>query len=363
MNNDMRKVLIEKLGEEYFALSNDNEIPALAQNKPRFITIYVLRETIAPLINRSDDPESTVSQIIKGPKYGQKEIVEIPARKFKSKEKLMGLKLCRAFGLVDAHYEYNSVSKKEFLDNPNSVIFGDSVVEGGEAGQAMLPSKVFYSSSYSIRNKETITKKLTHNALSESGTMWDRRKTELRSSLFNTEYICPGSFFPSFITLYNPTPESLIHILLCLKERTYGAQTSITGPNVKNNIVAIYSGKSELPITSFTITNIFGETILDSLDEGYAESSKIKNKLNEVVLEAIMKCKPSHVIHGEEMETTLDKIFNSEQSDLESVYQKLKEDTHELIKFSGILEQQKKVKGKKPRKEEAEEPLSEEGEE
>jgi CRISPR-associated protein Csc2 len=335
MSEKIREYIYSKFGEEWFAKEEEEGIPAMAQNKRRVVSIYVMRETIAPMIDRSDDPESSVSFVMQLNAEQEKEVIEIPARKFKSKEKLMGLKLCRAFNVVDPQYEYNSVRSIAYLANPNSVIFGDSVVEGGEAGQAMLPSRVLYSSSYSIRGRSEITKQLTHNSLSEAGTMWDRAKGENRTSLFNSEYIIPGTFFPSFITMINPTPESLVHMLLCLKERSYGAQTSITGPNIKNNVVAIYAGEEELPVTSFTVSKSFGL----KWDQ---DPEKFKDSINKFVIEAMTSEYSGKVVTGDNLKEFIDTIDKLSSSDLQAVYDKLKADSEDLVKYAKILPKDKK---------------------
>lgn len=344
--NDLNEKLLERLGKEFFALEAIDKVPVMAQNRARFVTICVMRETIGPVIDRSDDPECSITQTITDKNGEEREVVEIPARKFKSKEKLMGLKLCRAFNVVSTDYEYNHVVSPSYLDNPNSVIFGDSVVEGGDAGQAMLPSKVFYSSSYSIRSRALITKKLTHNALSEEGTMWDRREGKNRQSLFNTEYITPGVFFPSFITLSNPTPEALIHVILSLKQMSYGAQTAITGPNIKNTLVAIYSGRMELPITSYTISKNFDLELLKKYQDVTEDSDMFRESINSTVLKAINEEKPDHILFGAELQQILARTYSLSYAELMEVYSSLKEQSIDLIKFSKIIKEKKPVKEK-----------------
>ncbi len=339
MSDNIREYIYSKFGEKYFATKEENGVPPMAQNGRKFVTIYVLRETIAPLIDRSDDPETSISFIMHLDDDNEKEIIEIPARKFKSKEKLMGLKLCRSFNVIDPKYEYNSVHSLSYLSNPNSVIFGDSVVEGGDAGQAMLPTRVLYSSSYSIRSRSEITKQLTHNSLSEEGTMWDREKGSNRTSLFNTEYIIPGSYFPSFITMLNPTPESLIHMLLCLKQRSYGAQTSITGPNVKNNVLAIVAGETELPITSYTISKSA------QLKENFSKNSEgFKNEINNLVYDTLRGERPDKLIIESELQEFLDRVDKLSNEELKSIYEKLKNDSIDLVRYAKILPEDKKKK-------------------
>lgn len=353
MIENIREYIYSKLGENCFA-KNEDGIPAFAQNRRRIITLYVLRETIGPMIDRSDDPESTITLVMQLDSGIEKEIVEIPARKFKSKEKLMGLKLCRMFNAINPQYEYNKVKEISYLGNPNSAIFGDSVVEGGDAGQAMLPSRVFYSSSYSIRSRPDITKQLTHNSLSEAGTMWDRSTGTNRSSLFNTEYILPGVFFPSFITIKNPTPESIIHLILSLSERSYGAQTSITGPNIKNNIVGIYCGEDELPITSYTVSR----DLQSELNDGLTNDS-LREMINEYVLNLMGKGERGRLLSKDDLNGFLGWIGHLSSSDLSEIYNSLKEDAIELIKYANIVkpkesERKNKAKGQIKKEEKSE---------
>lgn len=337
METKIREEILKLFGNEYFTTETVNGIPEFAQNGKRFVTLYVSRETVGPLIDRSDDPESTISHVMSVGDGTEKEVVEIPARKFKSKEKLMGLKICRSFGVVDPSYEYNGIREKAYLNNPNSVIFGDTVVEGGEAGQAMLPARVFYSSSYSITGKQVITKKLTHNALSEAGTMWDSYKGANRTSLFNTEYVVPGVVFPSFITMHNPTPEALVHMVLSLKERSYGAQTSITGPNVYNRIAAIYAGPEELPITSYTVSRDL--KVEESLPY---DTESFRNSVDDHVIAAMNTHSSGVSIYGQKLANFLSTIDSLGGDELSSVYKKLYDDAKSLIDYAGIIKKGKK---------------------
>lgn len=337
METKIREEILKLFGRDYFTTEPVNDIPEFAQNGKRFVTLYVSRETIGPLIDRSDDPESTISHVMSAEDGTEKEVVEIPARKFKSKEKLMGLKICRSFGVVDASYEYNGIRDIQYLNNPNSVIFGDTVVEGGEAGQAMLPARVFYSSSYSITEKQRITKKLTHNALSEAGTMWDSNKGANRTSLFNTEYVVPGVVFPSFITMHNPTPEALVHLVLSLKERSYGAQTSITGPNVYNRIAAIYAGPQELPITSYTVSrDLKDEEGLPYDTEGF------RKYVDDHVIATMNSFSAGVNIHGQKLEDFVSLIDSLGGDDISDVYKKLAEDAKSLFNYAGFMKKGRK---------------------
>ncbi len=304
-------------------LESGELIPPLAQNNAKRIVIALVREVIGPFINRSDDPEETIYVTLSD----GRQVIEIPARKMKSKEKLLGLRMCRAFGVVHSDYEYNAIKSKDMLKNPNSVIFGDTVV-GGE--QAMLPSRVRYGSSYSIRERTDLTQKFTHNALSEARTMWDREKGRHRTSLFSTEYVKPGTFFSSFLVIDDPTPEAMLHLLTCLKETTYGAQTSITGPNMKNHIVAILACRNEPPVTSYTIADSLGgmsDISVESL------SSKIVESLRNY---------DGNLLTGEQLDDFLVNLRALDEEALGEAYNTMASDAEDIWKYAGFADKKSK---------------------
>ncbi|KCZ73506.1 CRISPR-associated protein Csc2 [Candidatus Methanoperedens nitroreducens] len=241
---EFRKKLYEFIPKKYFV---DN----LDENRIGVIKIALLRKTINPFIDRSTDSEETITFKMDD----KREVIEVPARKFKSKEKLLGLKISREFGVVDVSVRYNMIDDKSHLSNPNSIVFGDSVTKAGAAESVGLPSRAIYDWGYSIRDFEEITQKLQHNALSEEGTMYEGKTGELRQSLFRTRYVLPNTFIPFFISVDNLTPELFVHLLFTIMyEKRYGAQTTTDGANFNNDIIAIGFGDFEQPINSFIIS-------------------------------------------------------------------------------------------------------------
>ncbi len=234
--------VFETIEKSYF-------VDDLKKNTLGTIKIAILREVTGNLIIRSNYPDETITF-----KAGEnKDIVEIPARKLKSKEKLLGLKICREFGVVDKEFRYNVVKKKEQLGNPNSILFGDSVTESNDA--VGITSRAIYDWAYSIRDVDEITGTLQHNALSEGGTMWNEEEGKLRQSLFQVQYIKPGTLFPHFITVENLTPQLFLHLLSCvLFENRYGAQSTTLSSNMKNHILGFGLSKFEQPINSYSIS-------------------------------------------------------------------------------------------------------------
>lgn len=335
MRTRIEEVITKTINSKWFTTEakqseRGEAIPPLAQNNAKRIVVAVVREVIGPLIDRSEDPEETIGVVLPD----GRQVIELPARKMKSKEKLLGLRMARAFGTVPAGYEYNAIRTPEMLKNPNSVIFGDTVVDGNN--QAMFPARVKYSSSYSIRERSELTQKLTHNALSENRTMWDRTEGKHRTSLFSTDYVKPGTLFPSFIVLDDPTPEALMHLLLCLRETTYGAQTSITGPNIHNHIVALVATRMEPPVSSYTVavgsTDLVPNLTVDSLSERMiADLSKYSGD----------------ILSGQSLKSLLDGVNSTEQDVLEEAYGQLQKDAEEVWTYSGFGKKVKKgAKGK-----------------
>ncbi len=228
--------------EKYF-------VKSLKDNTIGQIKIAIVREVTNPLIIRSTDPEATITLRMSN----DTEVVEIPPRKLKSKEKLLGLQLCREFKAVDDSVRYNIIDGKEKLNNVNSALFGDTSTKSGDT--AGLASRVIYDWAYSIRDVTDITDKLQHNALGENGTMWNEAEGKQRQSLFLTEYVLPETYFPHFVTIDNASPELFLHLLFCiLNQHRYGAQTTTNASNMNNHIVAIGFDDFEKPINSYTIS-------------------------------------------------------------------------------------------------------------
>lgn len=264
---NFRKKMYEFVPEKYFV---DN----LNENKIGAIKVALLRKTINPFIDRSTDSEETITFKIDD----KREVIEVPARKFKSKEKLLGLKICREFEAVDSSVRYNMIEDKSHLSNPNSLVFGDSVTKAGAAESVGLPSRAIYDWGYSIRDFEEITQKLQHNALSEEGTMYEGKTGELRQSLFRTRYVLPNTFIPFFISVDNLTPELFVHLLFTIVyEKRYGAQTTTDGANFDNEIIAIGYSDFEQPVNSFIISKEWSSNAVTEQTVKEAINAKMNN--------------------------------------------------------------------------------------
>ncbi len=252
-----------KIEELYDFIEKKWFVTDLKENRLGHIKLAFVREIINPLIIRSTDAEATITLAI----IDNREIVEIPPRKLKSREKLLGLLLCREFNVIDNNVHYNSILDSNHLNNPNSILFGDSVTQSQDA--AALPSRAIYDWAYSLRDVKDVTDKLQHNSMSEDGTILKDKDfnpkqddgTKVASqALYQTEYVLPNTFFPHFITVDNISTELFVHLLLCvLNQYRYGAQTTTNANNMINHLVGIGFADFEKPINSYTISKNWNE--------------------------------------------------------------------------------------------------------
>lgn len=304
------KQLFDIIPEQYFV--ND-----LKENTLGTIKIAVLREVIGNAIIRSNYPDETITFKLSD----KKDVVEVPARKMKSREKLLGLKICRQFGVVDKDLRYNVIKKSEQLANPNSVLFGDSVTESGDS--VAITSRVIYDWAYSIRDISELTSTLQHNALSEDGTMNDEEKVDkLRRSLFQVQYVKPGTFLPHFMVVENVTPELFIHLLTCvIRQSRYFAQSTTNSPsNIQNHILGIGFSKFEHPINSYTIAKNWN-------DEEAVTLQSVTNNINNTMVEAY----GDHYKKGKDITEFISDLWK-EESVLKATYSKAQKDCTQFLK-------------------------------
>lgn len=248
-------------------LDKGEERPPLAQRDTRRLVLYLRRRTIGPMINRQDNDGDTIRANIGGIDH-----VRVPARKWKSAEKIRGLHICKAYDLVKPEYRYNEIANVDLLDNPVSVLFGDSVTKEKDSGA--IPSLVVYEQGLSVEPVVKATERLQHNALSDEGTMWDRTKGKFRESLFDTLYVREGVSFLQSITLDAPTPEGLAFVLMTLDANRYGAGKQVLGTNVRNEVVGILATSNEPPVTPYTVLEEAPGASADKATELYTQRAQ-----------------------------------------------------------------------------------------
>lgn len=254
-----RDTILSLVPSEHFIL-NDVDVrgekrPPLAQRDTRRIVLYLERRVIGPFINRQDMDTDTIRA-----EAGGIQRIRVPARKWKSVEKVRAVQICRAYGVISPDYLYNEVNATDLLANPASVVFGDSAAGSGDS--AGIPSLAIYEQGLSVQAAADSTERLTHNALSEAGTMMNvspEKKGEFRQSLYETTYIKEGTVFLQSITLEAPTPEALGLVLMVLDQTRYGAGKQVLGSNVQNTVLGLLATRNEPPVTAYTVLDALGE--------------------------------------------------------------------------------------------------------
>jgi len=163
-------------------------------------------------------------------------------RKQTAPERLTGRELLRRYGVIadgdkERQCEYNS---ENFCKHcPDCIHYGYAI---GDAGAEK--SKVLVDSAFSITRYDESHKSFTFNALYEHGTMTQAGQT--RTSFGEQDHVVPQVFFPSVVTLRDPTYEGLLYVLgNILRCDRYGAQETRTG-RVHNHVVAILFANGEI---------------------------------------------------------------------------------------------------------------------
>lgn len=222
----------------------------LKKNHGIYIKIGIVSETTGFLISRNNEATELTSENMCGD-----ERCLVPAQKWRAAERSYLLsELRKVNGIIPADYSRNMNKTKAPLKNPTSLLFGDSSIGSGDK-MGSIASRSFYDWAYSFEPSGEISTRLTHNTLSEDGTILHDTKGNTESNaIYNIPYIKPGVKFIRFISLENCSLELLqLQIIALLGTTRYGARTAILGDNVKNHIVSIGFSKGEKPISSYSV--------------------------------------------------------------------------------------------------------------
>lgn len=165
-------------------------------------------------------------------------------RKQSTPERLVGRELLRTYGFVKPEEcEYNV----EFgMDNPDCIIYGFAIGDSGSE-----KSKVVVDTAFSITAFDESHETFTLNAPFESGTMASKgekgsKPGEVTSRINQQDHIRPQVFFPSIVTLKDPTEASFLYVFNnILRTRHYGAQTTRTG-RVRNELLGVVFADGEI---------------------------------------------------------------------------------------------------------------------
>jgi CRISPR-associated protein Csc2 len=158
-------------------------------------------------------------------------------RKQSSPERLTGRELLRSYQIGDwEKCDYNVDFSKT---TPDCILYGFAIGDSGSE-----KSKVVVDTAYSITPFDDSHLNFTLNAPFENGTM--SRQGEVTSRINSQDHILPQVFFPSIVTLKDPTEAGFLYVLNnILRTRHYGAQTTRTG-RVRNELIGVIFADGEI---------------------------------------------------------------------------------------------------------------------
>lgn len=209
-------------------------IPKLPMGK--YAHIIMLRETNSFALFQTDG-ELNISRVSLGRK--QQDLttrIVLFKRKQSTPERLTGRELLRRYGLVE-NCKYNT---QDFCKRCADCIYYGFAI-GNEGSER---SKVLVDSAFSVTGYDMSHQQFTFNAPSENGTMSEDGK--MRTALGEQDYVVPQVYFPSVVTIKDPTEAEFIYVLNnILRTRRYGAQNTRTG-TVENMITGIVFADGEI---------------------------------------------------------------------------------------------------------------------
>lgn len=214
-----------------------SEIPAKPMGKyAHFLTIRVTESY--PLFQT--DGELNKARVRAGVDKANSETISRLAmfkRKQSTPERLTGRELLRHYKIGDWETcDYNVDFSKT---TPDCIIYGFAIGDSGSE-----KSKVVVDTAYSITPFDDSHLNFTLNAPFENGTM--SRQGEVTSRINSQDHILPQVFFPSIVTLKDPTEASFLYVFNnILRTRHYGAQTTRTG-RVRNQLVGVIFADGEI---------------------------------------------------------------------------------------------------------------------
>jgi CRISPR-associated protein Csc2 len=175
-------------------------------------------------------------------------------RKQSTPERLAGRELLRRYDLVSLSSVDEGKKKKaakgaDFGACDYNVSFcqrcADCILYGfaiGDSGSEK--SKVVVDSAFSLTPFDDSHIKLTLNAPFEDGTM--SREGDTTSRINSQDHVIPQTFFPSVVTLKDPTEAGFLYVLNnLLRTKHYGAQTTRTG-RMRNVILGVVFADGEI---------------------------------------------------------------------------------------------------------------------
>ena len=304
----------------------------------KYAHIVILRETNSFALFQTDG-ELNLGRVSLGRKEpGQGIRIVLFKRKQSSPERLTGRELLRRYGLVDT-CKYNT---KDFCKRcPDCIYYGFAIGDQGSERSKVLVDSAFSLTSYDLSHQQ-----FTFNAPSENGTMSE--DGEMRTALGEQDYVLPQVYFPSIVTLKDPTEAEFLYVLNnIVRTKRYGAQNTRTG-TMLNHIIGIVFADGEI-FSNLQLT----QAIYDALPS----EERVKLPLSfDAVSNAMKTIIPSllqedHVVYrhieGEALQQLLGEVSHvtSDETQLRSLLTQANQETLTYAQAYGV--DAKSTKGKK----------------
>jgi CRISPR-associated protein Csc2 len=227
-------------------------------------------------------------------------------RKQSTPERLVGRELLRNYGLMTAEEcEYNV---KFAMNNPDCIIYGFAIGDSGSE-----KSKVVVDTAFSITPFDESHETFTLNAPYENGTMASKGEVgsevgKITSRINQQDHIRPQVFFPSIVTLKDPTEAGFLYVFNnILRTRHYGAQTTRTG-RVRNELIGVVFADGEITSNLQWTQAIYDRIptdILQSIDP-LSEDLVLENA-KEAIIELLAD---EFTVHHDFIGTNFDALLN-----------------------------------------------------
>jgi len=314
-------------------------IPKLPMGK--YAHVIMLRETNSFALFQTDG-ELNISRVSLGRKAENQSLttrIVLFKRKQSTPERLTGRELLRRYSLVET-CKYNTA---EFCKRcPDCIYYGFAI--GNEGSER---SEVLVDSAFSITGYDMSHQQFTFNAPSENGTMSEDGK--MRTALGEQDYVLPQVYFPSVVTIKDPTEAEFIYVLNnILRTRRYGAQNTRTG-TVENIITGIVFADGEI-FSNLELT----QAVYDHLPSEQRAKTPLLRDAVRGAMEAVV---PEllgedgvvfHAFAGEHLETILRETIQitSDEERLREVLTQANAETLHYAKVHGV-DQVKEAKAKK----------------
>jgi CRISPR-associated protein Csc2 len=303
------------------------DIPKYPMGK--YAHIVVLRETSSFALFQTDGELNSSRVSLGRENQDLATRIVLFKRKQSTPERLTGRELLRRYGLVE-NCKYNSA---DFCKRcPDCIYYGFAI---GDSGSER--SKVVTDSAFSITGYDTSHMQFTFNAPSENGTMSEDGK--MKTALGEQDYVVPQVYFPTVITVKDPTEAEFIYILNnVMRTKRYGAQNTRTGA-VENHILGIIFADGEV-FSNLQLT----QEVYDSLTPEQRSRSPLPY---DAVVQTITRAVPkllgedgivAHLYEGNKLQNLLAEVrsLTSNEARLKEVLTQANVETNRYAQTHGV---------------------------